>query len=112
MNDRLPVPDSGDVIWVNFDPQAGREQGGQRPAVVLSPRAYNAKIGLLICVPMTTRIKGLSFEVKIQGAKPSVALADHLKSIDWRARGATQKGRVSPRELEDIRAKVAALIGI
>ncbi len=106
------APDCGDIIWVNFDPQAGHEQGGHRPAVVLSPREYNHKVGLLVCVPMTSRIKGLRFEVPIDGNKPSVALSDHVKSIDWRARKATPKGKVSTRELAQIRARVAVLIGL
>jgi mRNA interferase MazF len=106
------APDCGDIIWVNFDPQAGHEQGGHRPAVVLSPREYNHKVGLLVCVPMTTRIKGFRFEVPIEGKPPSVALSDHVKSVDWRARKATAKGKVSERELAQIRARVAVLVGL
>lgn len=106
------APDCGDIVWLDFDPQAGHEQAGHRPAVVLSPKAYNDKIGLLVCVPMTTRIKGLPFEVRIAGSRASVALADHVKSVDWRARNATRKGKVSIGELAEIRAKLAALISI
>ena len=106
------APDCGDIIWVNFDPQAGHEQGGHRPAVVLSPRDYNYKVGLLVCVPMTSRIKGLRFEVPIDGNRASVALSDHVKSVDWRARKATPKGKVSARELAEIRARIATLIGL
>jgi mRNA interferase MazF len=97
------TPDAGDVIWINFSPQVGREQAGHRPAVVLSPASYNGLIGLLVCVPMTTRIKGYPFEVHIAGDPPSAALADHVKSIDWRGRGARPKGRVRDEELLAIR---------
>ncbi len=106
------APERGDIIWINFDPQAGHEQGGHRPAVVLTTRAYNEKIGLLICVPMTSKVKGIRFEVPIAGNQPSVALSDHVKSVDWRARKATPKGRVSTRELAEIKARIAALIGL
>ena len=106
------APDCGDIVWLDFDPQAGHEQAGHRHAVVLSPRVYNEKIGLLICVPMTTRMKGLPFEVRIAGSRASVALTDHVKSIDWRARHATRKGKVSIGELAEIRAKLATLISI
>ncbi len=104
-------PDAGDIVWIQFNPQAGREQAGHRPAVVLSPRSYNAAIGLMICVPMTTRIKGYPFEVAISGETPSVALADHIKSVDWRARKATGKGKITADELAAIRGKLTALIG-
>lgn len=107
----MKAPDAGDIVWIEFNPQAGREQAGHRPAVVLSPRSYNAAIGLMICVPMTTRIKGYPFEVPISGKTPSAALADHVKSVDWRARKAVGKGRVTADELAAIRGKLAALIG-
>jgi mRNA interferase MazF len=105
------APDAGEIVWVDFDPQAGREQAGHRPAVVLTAAAYNVRSGLLICVPLTTRAKGYPFEVSVKGARSSVALVDHVRSIDWRARGARVKGRVSEDELEEIRAKLRALVG-
>jgi mRNA interferase MazF len=105
------APDAGEIVWLDFDPQVGREQAGQRPAVVLTAAAYNARSGLLICVPLTTRVKGYPFEVFVKGARDGVALVDHIRSIDWRARGARAKGRVSQDELEEIRAKLQALIG-
>ncbi len=108
---RTDVPDAGDIVWLRFDPQAGREQAGHRPAVVLSPAAYNAKTSLMICCPMTTQIKNYPFEVLIAGSVPSVVLADQVKSLDWRKRRARRKGRVSAAELEEVRAKVRALIG-
>ena len=105
------VPDAGDIVWLNFTPQAGHEQAGHRPAVVLSPAAYNAKTGLMICCPMTTQIKGYPFEVAIAGSPSSAVLADQVKSLDWRERRAARNGVVSAEELAEIRAKVRALIG-
>lgn len=104
------TPDVGDVIWVQFDPQVGREQAGHRPAVVLTPARYNGASGLLLCVPLTTRIKGYPFEVPVAGARASVALVDHVRSLDWQGRQATRKGRVSEAELEKIRETLRALI--
>lgn len=105
------VPDAGDIVWINFDPQTGHEQAKHRPAVVLSPASYNDRAGLLICCPTTTRIKGYPFEVKLSGRPASVALADQIKSFDWRARKAQKKGQASTSELSEIRAKLHALIG-
>lgn len=104
------VPDAGDVVWLQFSPQAGHEQAGHRPAVVVSPATYN-RIGLMLCCPLTTKIKGYPFEVLLAGNKPSAALADQVKSLDWRAREAQRKGKVSDSELAEIRAKARALIG-
>lgn len=105
------VPDAGDIVWPQFNPQAGHEQAGHRPAVVLSPANYNGKTGLMLCVPLTTRMKDYPFEVPVRGSRGGVALADQVKCLDWRARGATMKGKASVEELEAIRAKLAALIG-
>lgn len=105
------VPDAGDVVWLQFDPQAGHEQAGHRPALVLSPAAYNGKVGLMICCPMTTRIKGYPFEVLISGAPARVVLADQVKSLDWRARRAVRKASATAAELAQVRAKLRALIG-
>jgi mRNA interferase MazF len=105
------VPEAGEIIWIGFDPQAGHEQAGHRPALVLSPAEYNGATGLLLCVPLTSRIKGYRFEVEIAGAQPSVALADQVKSFDWRARGARRKGEASAQELIAVRERARALIG-
>ena len=104
------VPEAGDVVWLQFSPQAGHEQAGHRPTVVLSPAAYN-RIGLMLCCPLTTKLKGYPFEVLLAGSKPSAALADQVKSLDWRAREAQRKGKISDNELAEIRAKARALIG-
>lgn len=105
------VPDAGDVVWITFTPQAGREQAGHRPALVLSPATYNNRTSLMVCCPLTTRIKNYPFEVLIAGSPPSAVLADRVKSFDWRARNAVRKGKVSASELADVRAKIRALIG-
>jgi mRNA interferase MazF len=107
---RRYVPDAGDIVWLNFMPQAGHEQSGHRPALVLSPAAYNDKTSLMICCPMTTQIKNYPFEVVIGGDPVSVVLADQLKSLDWRVRKARRKNVVSAEELAEVRAKVMALI--
>src|SRR5271154_6390265 len=93
------VPDVGDVVWLNFDPQAGHEQAGHRPCLVLSPARYNRLSGMMIGCPMTSRIKNYVFEVLVDGKRPSVVLADQIKSFDWRFRRAVHKGTVSPEVL-------------
>lgn len=108
---RAFVPDAGDIVWLQFDPQADHEQAGHRPALVLSPAAYNGKTGLMLCCPMTTQIKGYPFEVRIAGDTDSAVLADQVKSLDWRAQRAKLKGRISAAELAEVRAKVMALVG-
>ena len=105
------VPQAGDIVWLNFTPQAGHEQAGHRPALVVSPAAYNGKTGLMICCPLTTQIKNYPFEVLIVGTPSSVVLADQVKSLDWRVRKARRKGTVSADELAEVRAKILALIG-
>lgn len=105
------VPDEGEIVWLSFTPQAGHEQAGHRPALVLSPASYNGKTGLMLCCPMTTHIKGYPFEVRLAGESTSVVLADQVKSLDWRARQASPKGRVRPEELSEVRAKLLALVG-
>lgn len=107
---RAYVPDAGDLVWINFNPQAGHEQARYRPAVVLSPVAHNSKTSLMLCCPMTTQIKNYPFEVRIAGPAPNVVLADQVKSLDWRMRRARRQGKISAAELADIRAKIRALI--
>jgi mRNA interferase MazF len=104
------APDRGEIVWLRFDPQAGHEQAGHRPALVLSPKPYNAKAGLMLCCLLTTRIKGYPFEVAIGGARPAVALADQVKSLDWRARGAKRKGTATAEEVARVLAKARTLL--
>ena len=106
------VPDRGDVVWLEFDPQAGHEQAGHRPAVVLSPRVYNQKSGLALCCPVTSRIKGYPFEVTLPSDLPvqGAVLCDQVKSLDWRARRSRLAARLPEPVTDDILAKVRALL--
>ncbi len=113
MATRTYVPEAGDIVWLEFDPQAGHEQAGHRPALVLSPAAYNSKKGLMVCCPLSTKIKGYPFEVLTQiDGQPGVALSDQVKSLDWRVRKAKKKGAASEDVLQDVRAKIKALLQI
>ena len=105
------VPEAGDIVWLRFSPQAGHEQAGHRPALVISPAAYNGRTSLMLCCPMTTQVKGYPFEVALAGSGPSAVLADQVKSLDWVERKAKYKGRAKPVELGSVRAKIMALVG-
>jgi mRNA interferase MazF len=106
------VPDRGDVIILSFDPTLGHEQAGFRPAVVLSPEIYNKASGLCLVCPITTSIKGYPFEVSLEGTRKTsgVALADQVRSIDWKARKIRIVDRVSTMSLATILAKVRPLL--
>jgi mRNA interferase MazF len=108
------VPDAGDLVWVDFSPQAGREQAGRRPAVVLSPRIYNDEASLAVVCPVTSQMKGYPFEVALPAGLRlrGVILADQLKSLDWRRRQIQKAGRIPPAALEQVRKRIAALLGI
>jgi mRNA interferase MazF len=105
------VPDSGDIVWLEFDPQAGHEQAGHRPAVVLSPKIYNSKSSLILCCPMTTQLKGYPFEVAtiVDGVLTAV-LADQIKSLDWKARKAKFKAKIDTSDINQIKAKLKPLL--
>ena len=107
------VPDSGDVVWLAFNLQAAREQAGHRPALVISPAAYNAKTGLMVCCPMSTKIKGYPFEVvtPVDGVDCAV-LSDQVKSLDWKVRKAKKKAAVSADVMLHVRAKIKTLLMI
>jgi mRNA interferase MazF len=106
------VPEREDVVWISIFPQAGHEQAGRRPAVVLSPAAYNGKVGLAIFCPITTQVKGYPFEVSLpEGLEiGGVALSDQLKSLDWKARRAEFICRLPEGVTLEILAKVGALL--
>jgi mRNA interferase MazF len=108
---RRYVPGAGDIVWLRFTPQAGHEQAGHRPALVVSPAAYNGKTGLMLCCPMTSHIKGYPLEVVLAAKPVSVVLADQVKSLDWRAREARPKGRATDVELAAVRSRIVALVG-
>lgn len=113
MSARHYIPESGDVVWLEFDPQAGHEQSGHRPALVLSPARYNGKTGLMVCCPMSTKIKGYPFEVltDVDGVSSAI-LSDQVKSLDWKIRRATKKSTVSVEVMKHVRAKIKALLSI
>ena len=105
------VPDQGDLVWLEFDPQSGHEQKGRRPALVLSPASYNQKVGLMLCCPITTKTKGYPFEVEVITKEVTgVVLSDQVKSLDWRARNAHSAGVVSAKVLAEVRSKLLILV--
>ena len=114
MATRERTPAAGDIVWLTFDPQVGREQAGRRPALVLSPVSYNRKSGLAIVCPITSRLKGYPFEVQIPSGLPitGAVLADHVKSLDWRERRAERVGRVPPEVLAEVLDRLAPLLGL
>lgn len=107
------VPEAGDFVWLTFDPQAGREQAGRRPALVLTPRAYNGKSGLALVCPITNQAKGYPFEVAIPAGHGTTGtiLSDHLKSIDWKSRRVEKIGHCPSEVIEEVRARLAPLLG-
>jgi mRNA interferase MazF len=106
------VPQRGDFVWLDFDPQAGHEQAGRRPALVLSPGSYNRATRLALLCPVTSKVKGYPFEVAVAGTKRvvGVVLADQVKNLDWSERDAAFIERCAPELIEDVLAKVATLI--
>lgn len=107
------VPDRGDAVWLHVDPRSGHEQGGRRPAIVLSPASYNGKVGLAILCPVTSQAKGYPFEVELpEGAHvEGVVLADQVKSLDWQARKAELIGRMPEEVTGEVLGKLGALLG-
>ena len=110
--DPLYVPDRGDVVWIDFDPQIGHEQASRRPALVLSPNDYNKKTGLTVVCPITNKIKGYPFEVVIPGGFKvgGVILSDQVKSLDWKGRRAEYLCDLPASVLDDVVDKILALI--
>jgi mRNA interferase MazF len=106
------IPERGDLIWLQFDPQAGHEQAGRRPALVISPTAYNRRVGLALCCPITSQIKGYPFEVTIPKGLgvEGVILSDQLKSLDWGVRMAKRIGRVPRPVLDEAVGKILTLV--
>ena len=106
------VPQRGDIIWITLNPQAGHEQAGRRPAVVLSPKRYNQKVGLLICCPITNQIKGYPFEVVLPKSSQvtGAILSDQVKSLDWRVRRAEFFAALPSPEVDEVLRKLALLL--
>ncbi|CAK7015392.1 MAG: Endoribonuclease toxin MazF [Desulfovibrio sp.] len=106
------VPDCGDVVWLNFDPQAGHEQAGHRPALVLSPKAYNGKTGLCLVVPITNQGKGYPFELALPAScqTTGVALCDQVRSLDWKARKAALREEAGQDFAREVLARFRPLV--
>jgi len=106
------VPSRGDIVWLQFNPRAGHEQAGHRPALVVSPRAYNRKVGLALLCPITSNIKGYPFEVVLStGLKTTGAvLCDQLKSLDWRVRQAKKSDAVPQELMDEVVARILPLL--
>lgn len=106
------IPDTGDIVWINFNPTKGREQAGVRPAVVISHKAYNAKAGLAMVCPITSQIKGYPFEVVINTNKiKGVALVDQIRSVDWKERKMSYICKSDKNIIIEIKQKLIAIIG-
>ena len=112
MSRRTYVPDRGDIVWLQFNPQAGHEQAGHRPALVLSLASYNRLSGLMLCCPMTSQKKGYPFEVVVTDStnRQSVVLADQVKSLDWQVRKAVKKGTAPSDVVAETLSKLQALL--
>lgn len=106
------VPSRGDLVWLQFDPQAGHEQRGRRPALVVSPHAYNAKVGLALLCPVTSRSKGYPFEVPLpdRGEVIGVVLADQVRSLDWRVRQAVRIEASPASVVAEVLARIHTLL--
>jgi mRNA interferase MazF len=100
------------VVWISLNPQAGHEQAGRRPAVVLSPATYNGRVGLALFCPITNQVKGYPFEVRLPAGLPvsGVVLADQVKSLDWHARGGEIVGRLPESVVSEVLGKLRTLL--
>jgi mRNA interferase MazF len=105
-------PQRGDIVWLSFSPQAGHEQAGRRPGLVLSPLKYNTKVGLMLACPITSRAKGYPFEVDLPAGSgvSGVILSDQVRSLDWKERNAEYAGKVNPEVLDEVRGKLDAIL--
>ena len=112
MRDTRYTPSRGEIVWLQCAPQAGHEQSGRRPAVIVSPLDYNRRVGLCLCCPVASQVKGYPFEVELpEGSEVAGAvLCDQLKSLDWKARHASLIGTLPGRSVKEIQAKIIALI--
>jgi mRNA interferase MazF len=107
------APAKGDIVYLQFNPQQGREQAGTRPAVILSPKEYNAKVGLALACPITSHAKGYPFEVALPDSLKTkgVILSDHIKNLDWKARHAAFVETIPSATLEEVFEKIGLLLG-
>ncbi len=111
---KIIIPDRGDIVWLSFDPQSGREQSGRRPALVISPLEYNRKTELAIICPITSQVKGYPFEVKIPDniEISGVILSDQIKSLDWKTRKAELICKLPKEALQETINKINALLNL
>lgn len=111
---KVYIPERGDIVWLTFNPQAGSEQAGRRPAIVLSPASYNGKVGLAIFCPITSQIKGYPFEVTLPKELPvtGVILSDQVKSLDWRSRNAQFACQSSQQVITEVLQKLSTLVAL
>ena len=106
------VPDRGDILWIDLSPQAGHEQAGRRPALVITPKSYNVLRKLMIACPITSKTKRWDFDVVLTGTKTAgVVLSDQLQSLDWVARKVTFREFAPEHVMDEVLARVAALLG-
>ena len=114
-DDRSYCPDAGDLIWIDFHPQKGREQAGRRPAIVLSPRRYNDRAALCVVCPITSQVKNYPFEVALPEGGPisgGAVLADQVKSLSWETRNSAFAARAPASIVGEVKAKITALLQI
>ena len=106
------IPERGDAVWITLDPQAGHEQAGRRPALVLSPSGYNGRVGLALFCPITSRVKGYPFEVPLPAGSPVMGVvgADQVKSLDWRAHEAARIGVISEEVVAQVLQRLLTLL--
>jgi mRNA interferase MazF len=106
------VPERGDLVWISLNPQSGHEQAGRRPALVISPRTYNGKVGLALFCPVTAQVKGYPFEVVLpEGLDVSgVVLSDQVRSLDWRTRRASFISTAPRQIVDEVLMKLRALL--
>jgi mRNA interferase MazF len=112
MTERTYVPDRGDFVWLDFNPTSGSEQAGHRPPIVLTPKAYNGRTGLCVVCPATLRAKGYAFGVPNPSKQEpnSVIVADQIRTVDWRVRDIKFIHKVAPGILDQVVARIEALI--
>jgi len=104
-------PERGDIVWLNFNPQSGHEQEGKRPAVVISPKEYNEKVGLGLFCPITSKIKNYPFEVRVENKKiDGVILSDQIKSLDWKTREIEFITKITPEKINEVINKINVLL--
>ncbi|PIR01407.1 MAG: hypothetical protein COV66_01190 [Nitrospinae bacterium CG11_big_fil_rev_8_21_14_0_20_45_15] len=108
---RKYVPERGHIIWLDFNPQAGHEQAGHRPALVISQKIYNEKVGLVLVCPITSKVKNYPFAVNLPPKEGGgCVLVDQIKSVDWRIRQTRHKSKATKKVMEEVLGKLGALI--